>query len=428
MATVSPFRGVRYNPDQIQDLSSVVTPPYDVIDTQAQKKYYKKNPYNVIRLELGYQYAADNEQDNRYLRAAADYRTWLAQNILIQEKRPALYLYEQEFTVGNKIYSRTGFFARVKLEEYATGKILPHEETLASPKADRLALLSACKANFSPVFAYYEDPTGELDAGFAKIKISPPDIDITDEMGEKHRLWAITDPSIHSMAAASFKDKVLYIADGHHRYETALTYYRTTNSYADSLLMYLVNTSDPGLVILPTHRIVHNLGAFQLAPFLEQLQRNFTLEKIDLPGPEQIQGILEKREQLGEVALIMGTREPATYLLILKNKDSIRACCPSHSQAWCDLDVAALHILIFSEILGINPERMSQQENLMYTRDEAEALKALYNREGELAFFLNPTRIEQITAVAATGDKMPQKSTYFYPKLLTGLIINDLTG
>ncbi len=432
MATVSPFRGVRYNPVKVKDLALIVTPPYDVIDSNAQKKYYEKSPYNIIRLELGYQYPTDNEQDNRYLRAARDYHHWLQEGVLIQEKAPALYLYEQEFTLAHKPYRRTGIFARVKLEEYQTGTIRPHEETLAKPKADRLALMSACMTNFSPVFALYEEPARTLEECFDDIKQTiPPEIDIRDETGERHRLWVIKDPAFHRKATATLADKVLYIADGHHRYETALTFYHKVGEKvpgAHSILMYLVNTGDPGLVILPTHRIVRNLPDFDLSKLKEGLVRDFVVQKIPFPAPGEIQEILAEQQQRGETAFVMGSPEPAAYLLTLKNKNRVKAVTPERSAAWCDLDVSVLHVLILQELLGIDADKMSKQENLWYTRDEGEAICALNKGDGQVVFFLNPTRIEQVTAVASAGDKMPQKSTYFYPKLLTGLVINDLNG
>lgn len=432
MATISPFRGIRYNPLKIRDLASVVTPPYDVIDADAQKKYYEKNPFNIIRLELGYQYPSDNEQDNRYTRAAADYHRWLQEKVLIQEKDPAFYLYEQIFTTGNKTYQRTGFFARAKLEEYQTGIIRPHEETLAKPKADRLALMSACLANFSAVFALYEKDGENLERDFKEIKqTTPPEIDITDEVGERHRLWVITNPSLLAKATSVLSDKVLFIADGHHRYETALTFYRNAGEKlpgASYVLMYLVSTSDPGLVILPTHRIVHNLTSFDLTKLKEKLAGDFSIQKIAVSSPDMIQEILAEQQRRGETAFIMLSQEPAAYLLILKSRDKVKAVMPEKSDTWCSLDVSVLHVLILQELLGIDAEKMSQEENLRYTRDVEEAIQALNKGDGQLAFILNPTRIEQITAVASAGDKMPQKSTYFYPKLLTGLVINNLTS
>lgn len=430
MAKVIPFRGVRYNPEKVKALEAVVTPPYDVIDPQAQKKYYEKHPYNIIRLELGYQYPTDNENDNRYVRAAQHYQNWLNNEILIHEKSEAIYLYEQEFSVAGSTYHRTGFFARVQLEDYAKGKILPHEETLARPKADRLALMAACQANFSPVFALYNDPGRIFESDFEKIKKNAlPDAQLIDEVNEKHRLWVVTDPEMHKKITDFLDNKTLFIADGHHRYETALTFYRKSGYRlpgAKYILMFLINAYDQGLVILPTHRIVNNLKDLNLTLLKEKLKENFALEQVNLPVKEAI-NLLREKEQQNKTVFIMGTQEPALYLLTLKNSSIMRSLNPDKSPAWCNLDVAVLHTLILEKLLGINADKLSQQENLTYTRDEKEAFDSLISGQGQLVFLLNPTKIEQLTAVAEAGDKMPQKSTYFYPKIITGLIMNDLT-
>jgi len=431
LAEVIPFRGIRYNTGQVPDISAVVTPPYDVIDAAAQQKFYERHPYNVIRLEYGRQFPTDDDTDNRYTRAARDYRDWQHTGVLQQEQAAAIYLQEQLFQVNGAWYKRTGFFARVALEEYASGRIRPHEETLSKPKADRYALLAACRANFSPVFSYYEDTGLTLEADFDRVKAAPPQLDIADDDGVRHRLWVITDPGIHRRLTATLRDRSLYIADGHHRYETALNYYHAEQERspgASHLLMYLVNTSDPGLVILPTHRIVHSLANLDLALLKEGLQQDFTIERIALPAPGQVQKLLDKHQQPGHTVLMMATPEPAAYLLTLNDDTRVKQLAPRMSGAWCSLDVAVLQVLILQKLLGLNQEQLSQQENLTYTRGETEALQAAVSGQAQLSFILNPTRIEQVTAVAAAGDKMPQKSTYFYPKILTGLVINDLTS
>ena len=431
MAEVIPFHGIRYNTGLVSDISAVVTPPYDVIDAVAQQNFYDRHPYNVIRLEYGQQFPTDDNGNNRYARAARDYRDWLRSGILIHEPKAALYQLEQSFQINGGVYTRTGFFARVALEEYATGKIRPHEETLSKPKADRYALLAACRANFSPVFSYYEDAGLILEGYFDEVKTTTPHLDIADDTGVRHRLWVITDPQVHQMLTATFQDRALYIADGHHRYETALNYYHAEKEHcpgAAHILMYLVNTADPGLVILPTHRIVYNLPHLDLALLKKGLQQDFTIERIALPAPDQVQKLLDERQQPDRTVLLMVTPEPAAYLLTLNKGSLAKQLVPQKSEAWCSLDVAVLQVLILQKQFGLEQEQLSQQSNLTYTRDETEALQAAASGQAQLAFILNPTRIEQVTAVAAAGDKMPQKSTYFYPKILTGLVINDLTS
>lgn len=439
MATVIPFHGIRYNTGRISDMAAVVTPPYDVIDAAAQQKYYERHPYNVIRLEYGLQYPGDDDGNNRYTRAARDYREWLDSGILIREPDAAIYLQEQEFRAGGKLYRRTGFFARVALEEYATGIIRPHEETLSKPKADRLALLSACRANFSPVFSLYNDRNNDgehvkdreqpLAAELNRVKQSPPDLDLVDDEGVRNRLWVITDPHIHHQVAAILRDRPLYIADGHHRYETALDYYGSVKDRcpdAAYVLMYLVSTADPGLVILPTHRVLHSLPSFDPHRLAHQLEQDFTVERLSVTEPDQVLELLDTPDRKDGTTLLMITPEPAVYRLTLNNQAGIRSIVPQKSEAWRRLDVAVLHVLILQQLLGLEPESLARQENLAYTRDAVEAVQAVWGGGRQLAFILNPTRIEQVTAVAAAGDKMPQKSTYFYPKILTGMVINDL--
>lgn len=429
MPKVISFRGIRFNPEKINDMAAVVTPPYDVIDSAAQKKYYEKSPYNIIRLELGYQFPEDSEKNNRYTRAARDYRGWLENEVLIRESKPAFYLYEQVFSLGAANYHRTGFFARVQLEEFSKGGILPHEETLVNPKADRFALMSACGANFSPIFAFYVDPELTLDQEFDKVKGSQqPEICLTDEDGEKHRIWVMDDPQLQQKVDSVLKQKELYIADGHHRYETALEFFRRNREKykaAGYILMYLVNACDPGLVILPTHRIVHNLPSFELSDFLTELEKFFELEKISATAKPDT--VLKEQQDAGKTAFVMGTRETAFYLLILKDPAKMCELSPGRSAAWCSLDAAVLQTLIFQQLLGLTQDSIAKQENITYTRDTEAAIDAL-SKNAQLVFLLNPTKISQIMAVAASGDKMPQKSTYFYPKLLTGLVINDLNS
>jgi uncharacterized protein (DUF1015 family) len=351
---------------------------------------------------------------------------WLEKEVLIQESQPAFYLYEQEFSIGDLNYHRTGFFARVQLEEFSEGGILPHEETLVNPKADRLALMSACAANFSPIFAFYVDPDLTLDQEFETIKESKqPKISLTDEVGEQHRVWVVSDPLLQQKVGSILNQKELYIADGHHRYETALEFYRRNRDQYKGcgyILMYLVNACDPGMVILPTHRIVHNLPDFESACFLKNLKEYFFVDKIS--GKQPLESVLKEQQDAGKIAFIMGTKESDLYLLKLKDTTKVSELA-GRSPAWCSLDAAVLQTLVFQQLLGLSPDSIARQENVSYTRDETTALNAL-DQDAKLVFLLNPTKISQIMAVASAGDKMPQKSTYFYPKLLTGLVINDL--
>ncbi|MDD2556283.1 MAG: DUF1015 domain-containing protein [Syntrophaceticus sp.] len=427
MAKVLPFKGIRYNLEKVKNISDVITPPYDVIDDKAQKNYYKKNPYNSIRLELGYQFPDDSENENRYTRAACHFRKWLEEGVLIREARDALYLYEQQFSINTTDYTRTGFFARVKLEDFTTGRILPHEETLLKPKVDRLALMSECVANFSPIFVFYVDEEMTLDQEYEKVKEAQAEIGLTDAIGEQHRVWVMTDPKLNEKITSTLENQVLYIADGHHRYETALEFYRQNRDQypaCSSILIYLVNACDPGMVVLPTHRVVHSLPDLDLIGFRNKLEEYFYVEKID-SQEKDLSSLLKKQQDAGKTAFIMGTREPALYLVVLRDNSHVQDSSPGKSLAWCSLDASVLQTLIFQKILDMSPEKIADQEHITYTREDAAALNAL-NHNAQLVFLLNPTKISEIIKVASAGDKMPQKSTYFYPKLLTGLVFNDL--
>jgi len=459
LATIIPFKGLRYNPEKIEDMSKVVTPPYDVIDAAAQDRYYKLHPYNIIRLEYGKIHPEDNEDSNRYTRAAADFDKWLKENILMPEARPAIYLYEQEFTAAGERKIRSGFICGVRLEPYEKGIVLPHEETLPKHKADRLELMRACRANFSPVFSLYADKEKKVDSALREaVKGKNPDVSFTDETGEAHRMWVITDTAVTGRVQQAMAGKRIFIADGHHRYETALAYKKEqesggrnsceNGSAASSpsqtagdgpcsppgnepaynyIMMTLVNLYDPGLVVLPTHRLINNVPGLDKARLIEQLKENFTVSAYDLaPDRSNFQELLrlmaERRHVFG---LYAGGNK--FYLLSLKNEDNLpHMMPPEKSPAWQRLDVAVLHTLIIEKHLGIGGELRAKAEHITYTREEDSALAAVDAGEYQLAFFLNPTLVEEVTEVAGNGEKMPQKSTFFYPKLITGLVINQL--
>ena len=439
MSTIVPIRGIRYVLEEIEDLAQVVTPPYDIIDTAAQARYYARHPNNIIRLELGQTFAQDDEKNNRYLRAANYYTRWLAEGILAREEQPALYLYEQEFEYHGEKKVRTGFICGVRLEPYSNGNILPHEETLSKPKADRLQLMRACRANFSPVFGLYADPQQAINQALqSDCTQRPPDMEFTDESEETHRLWVIDDPTILKEVVERMTALPIFIADGHHRYETALSFAEEMQTQDlkgyDTVLMTLVNLYDPGMLILPTHRLVKNIRNLDQEHFKDQLFTYFEVEPFVLPSgeAEQAEAITDFFNQLetrGKTGHVFGmySREKGLSLLTLKPECSPHALLdPDRSAAWRNLDVAILDNLVLDRLLGIGSEQRKNQDHLTYTRSEQEALDLVNAGIEQLAFFLNPTRVEEVTQVASAGDKMPQKSTYFYPKLITGLVINPL--
>ena len=445
MSTIVPFRGIRYNPEKVSNLADVVTPPYDVINTAAQQRYYDKHPYNIIRLEYGKTYGEDSDQSNRYSRASADYNAWLENKVLLPDSRPALYLYEQEFTVDGSRKVRSGYICGVKIEPYEKGVVLPHEETLPKHKADRLSLMKACHANFSPIFSLYSDPKYTVTDSLKKAVAGIPQTSFTDENGDSHRLWAITDPEAIEQVQRLMADRSIFIADGHHRYETAMNYklerekeggYGKDDPSYNYVMMTLVNLYDPGLVVLPTHRLVKNIDRKVIPGLLENLGQNFLLEEFE---PEKttksikkfLSDLSDKGRDLSGKSLhrhIFGVYlNKKLYFASLKKEEDLPALMrPDKSPEWRGLDVSVLHSLIMERYLGIDEKLLASGEHITYTREEEGALEAVDSGEYQIAFFLNPTLVEEVTGVAANGEKMPQKSTYFYPKLITGLVIKGL--
>lgn len=431
MTRIVPFKGLRYNADIIPDLAEVVTPPYDIIDEAAQTEYYAKHPANIIRLELGLTFPNDSADNNRYTRAAQYLTKWMEDGTLKSENRPAFYFYQQEFKVNGVRTIRNGFVAGVKVEPYEKGNILPHEETLSKPKADRLQLMHATRCNFSSIFALYADEEKQIDELLLReAQKRHPDIEIVDETEEIHRVWVIDDSAIVDKIIAIMAEKTLYIADGHHRYETALEYAREMaesgiNDF-DYIMTTLVNLYDEGLVVLPTHRVVGHLDHFDFPRFIEKLSSLFSIDQYSgKDDPASIISELAERGQDNHVfAMYNGENY---YLLTLKDEEGAANLLPEqNSAAWKDLDVAILDNLILDQLLGIGEAERRNQENLAYSRDEEWVKDKIDVGQYQLGFFINPTRVKEIVDVAEARDKMPQKSTYFYPKLITGLIINNL--
>lgn len=434
MAKIIPFKGVRYDEAKVGSLASIITPPYDIIDGAAQIRYYNESPFNVIRLEFGQTFPTDNDTDNRYSRAAVDFSKWLNEGILVHEDKPALYLYEQEFNHRGKKLVRSGFICGVRVEDYASGVVLPHEQTLSKPKSDRLNLLRACKANFSSIFSLYADETRSVERLLNKAREGrSPEIDIKDEAGEGHRLWVISDEAIVREISALMADKKIFIADGHHRYETSLNYSKEMAQLGmdnyNHVMMTLVNLYDEGLVVFPTHRLVRDLTNLNLKALLEALAQEFSVEQYPFTNPSDLDNFMALLEDKGSAAHALGLYggNQTLYILTLKDEGSLTNIGgPEKSEAWKHLDVSVLHSLILEKLLAIDEENQRNQVNLTYIKYPEAAVEGVNKGEHQLAFFLNPTKVKEVTDVAAAGDKMPQKSTYFYPKTITGLVINHL--
>ncbi|GHO45317.1 DUF1015 domain-containing protein [Ktedonospora formicarum] len=433
MADVQPLRGLRYAHDKVQDLSSVVTPPYDIINAEAQERYYQRDPYNIIRLELGQQTPHDDELNNVYTRAAALLSEWRTQGILHMEEQACYYLYQQVFSAGGQNYTRTSLLARVRLEPWSARVVLPHEHTLKKAREDRLNLYRACAANLSPIMSLFEDPQGRMRRLLASYA-EQPEISFSDEDGVERRLQPVRNSEHIALIQDFFRERQLYIADGHHRYETALAYRAELEEQRKTLhpedaanftLMSLIDVDDPGMLVMPTHRLLFNLGPDALQKLKEtELARFFDVEHLEALADEDILPHLEKagRER---TAFILKTAQD-TLLLRLKAQGQTHMESSEHTDAWKRLDVAIAQRLILEETLGLRPEDMTAGTHVRYSHDAQHVFSALVNGEIQAALLLNSTPLRQVCEVAQADDRMPQKSTYIYPKLITGLVMNPL--
>lgn len=432
MADVRPFPGIRYTPDFYADLASLVTPPYDVISPEAQAAYYARHPNNIIRLELGQDEPGDDALNNRYSRAAATLADWRLQGVLQQEPQPGFYLYRQRFQIGSANYWRTSLLARVRLEPWEAGVILPHEHTLAKPKSDRMKLLRACAANLSPIMSLYEDADGAAQRLLHPLTQQAPQVAFTDDAGEEHTLLPITDAALIAQVQRLFDEKKLFIADGHHRYETALAYREEVREMrkalppedaANFVLMALVAFDDPGMVILPTHRLMKAVPAEKITGLRNHLSRYFTTEA--LPADTAPEAALAALPKDGAGAFILVT-EHDMLRAQLQPEGARKMAESGHSAAWQALDVAILQTLVLEDALGLDTEAVTGGNFISYTRDAQAAAQAVQSGSAQVAALMRPTPVEQLRDVAASDERMPQKSTYFYPKLITGLVINPL--
>ena len=430
VATISPFRAWRYSSDQVA-VSEVVTQPYDKISPEMQEGYYKANPYNLVRIILGRHLPGDGGAENVYTRAAAAFRDWRQAGILRQDPQPSLYTYSQTFTIPETSAptERRGFIAVGQLEEYSARVVFRHEQTHTKPKADRLNLLRATHAHFGQIFVLYSG-AGRVDALMESAQV--PDIAVTDEYSVVHRVWRVSDPAVIAGVQQEMKQQNLIIADGHHRYETALAYRNERRAAAgsadpapyDSVMMTFVDMDRPGLAILPTHRLVFGLPAFSAARFEADARKFFTVEEVD-PALDAAAatGIL-RQAGLAGTALLAVTRE-GTFLLHTPKAvgTSLLAGFSLRQQV---LDVVQLHQCLLKRVLNISEEAVSNQQNVSYCREASDALAQVRSGQAQMAFLMNPVRIEQVRDIAFAGEVLPQKSTDFYPKLLSGLTIYAL--
>ena len=437
MAEIRPFRGVRYNQPLVKELSSVICPPYDIITPQLGQELYHVSEYNFVRLEQGRQLPQDTIIDNKYTRSAATLEQWLKLGILKVDEAPAVYLHDHYFVHQEKQYRRRGIIVCVRLEEWDKKVIRPHEGTLAVPGNDRLSLLWALQANTSPILALYEDQGKRIASLLALAEQNQPIISLSTATGESHRILAITEPGVISQICASLAHKPLYIADGHHRYESALTHQRERQACASSLsgdegfnfvMMTLVSFADPGLIILPPHRLVRGISKASLGGLLAKLSLFFEVEGMPLSTP----GVWQRVDELlvgdaDQVRLILlGLAPERLYLLRLRDFAATSQMIPYfHCQLYKRLAVSILDHIILEKLLGLGGG--SEEAFLDYSYDKLDAVNRVLNQEYQLAFLLSPVKVEAVKAIADAGDRMPRKSTYFYPKLPAGLVFHRLT-
>jgi len=423
VATVRPFQGIRYDPQRV-DLARVVAPPYDVISPRDQLRYYQQDPHNVVRLIAGEVRISDTLEDNKYTRAAGFFSEWLRHGVLCREPRPCLYVYRHQFvdpTTG-LAHSRRGIMGVVELEPFGDG-VLPHERTHARAKADRLSLTRAVEANLSPVFALYEDPRSAVGPIVDAAVAGTPELAITGVDGEQHIVWSLSGAQPLQELAAVFSVSRLYIADGHHRYETALNFRnRQRQEHPEAppdaafnyVLMLLVDVEDPGLIILPTHRVLHDLEGFDASALVRRLSaRHHVLPREDRAA---LLAAMQEQTPTHRIGIALGTESPVT--VDIEREDA--------ADPVSQLDVSVLHREILERELGLQTLVLEQERFVSYARDVDAVLDRVEAREAQAAFLVRPPAVSDVVAVARAGQVMPQKSTYFYPKPASGLVFNPL--
>jgi uncharacterized protein (DUF1015 family) len=440
MANVIPFRGILYNPNLITSMAEVTAPPYDVISSAYQKALYERHPNNIIRLILTRDRPDDKGETDRHRRAGQTYARWRSEKVLIRDERPAFYLQETIFTQDNKQLRRFGLIARVRLEAFEKGIILPHEKTFSKVKSERLGLMRHCHVNFSPIFSLYADNGAIVNTLKNAIQEASAFIEMRDDQDHRHRLHRLVSADMHKKLTTAFASERLYIADGHHRYETALNYrdWVAANDPdfgphhpSNYVLMYLASMQDPGMIILPAHRLLHAVSGEMLNGMLAAAEPYFDIETFREDGGisdelvGRFLGRLRRYANHNAVGLI---RKDLPGLTLLKLKPGIMAKRYENDMATelQDLDVSVLTRLIFMDLLGFDQARLDNNRVIGYSSSARSAVTDVQNGVYDVAFLLNPTRMSQVRRVSEAGLVMPRKSTYFYPKVNSGLVLNSL--
>ncbi len=440
MVNIIPFKGIVYNKEKIKDISLVTAPPYDVISGEGIKRLTDKSPYNIVRILL----SKDEPNKDRYSAASTILNKWMEDDVLIKDERPSFYFYVQNYVVDGVKKTRKGFITLLKLEEYGPeSPVIPHEKTLLGPKKDRLKLMEACNAHLSPVFGVYSDAEKKINSVFEDATAdSEIFFEVKEEDGTENKLWKMSDPDSIELITGFMKEKYILIADGHHRYETALAYRDKMRAKTPQfsgrepfnyVMIYLSNMDDEGFTILPTHRLVHSLEDFKAKAFLINALEFFLVEEVKFNEEmeEEVRRAFYKKLEL------RGRDMPAFglfingidsfFILTLKSFELIskilRDDLPEEIKR---LDLTVLHSFILNKLLGISEDDQANQRNIVYIKDREEALKLVKTDKHQMAFILNPPSMQRIVDAAKTRGRMPQKSTYFYPKLLSGLVIHKM--
>ena len=441
MAEIIPFKGIFYNPRKINKMADIVAPPFDIISDQEQLEYHESHPHNIIRLTLGMTHENDISTNNRYTRAANCFNKWLSERIMKRDKTPAFYLTAMEFPFENRMVTRYGLIALIGLEPFENGVVLPHEKTFPNVKSERLELMKACHANLSPIFSLYSDNENLV---LDKLKNTTfnktADNVFTDNNGQKHMLWRITDKAVHRYVSEALKDKIIYIADGHHRYETALNYRDWLSTEhpnfngdhpANYVMMYLCSMEDPGLIVLPAHRMLNEVSAAARGSLIKKAKAYFDIITIPYKDDQRAEAraqfisTLTSNNSKNCIGVFMKDRREL-YLLTLKPGVMDQMFTDELPEVIRNIDVTVLSRLIFMEILGFDQSRHDNEKLIAYSSIAKDAIDAVDAGRHDITFILNPTKIQQVRDIAEAGLIMPRKATYFFPKVITGQVLNKL--
>jgi uncharacterized protein (DUF1015 family) len=417
MAEIQPLRALHYNLQKTGGLQDVVAPPYDVIDAEQRAELERRSPYNVVRVDLPV-------GEDPYEQAARELAAWRAEGVVVQDEQPALWVLEQDYTgPDGRRRTRRGFFSRVRVEDYGAGRIRPHERTHPGPKEDRLRLTRATKANLSPIFSLFSDPAGAAWGALAPITNEAPWGQSKDDDGTDSRMWRVEDPATIATVKNALAEAELLIADGHHRYETARIYADEVGGEGEHryVLMCLVALQDPGLTVFPTHRLLKGLTPDQQEALAEAIRRDF-----DVQEPDDVDELAPRADPETITIGYIDSHFQRPLMLTLKDPAIADAALPDHAEPYRRLDTAVLEALILKGALRMTDEDIDHLHGLGYARDAEQALELVRSGEYDAAFLMAPTPIEQVQAVAAAGESMPPKSTYFFPKVPTGLVFNPL--